>query len=181
MPRYAAFLRGINLGRRRVSGDQLKSCFAELGLTEIGTFRASGNVVFDAEGGGRPDDLAGRIEETLAKSLGYDVPTFLRTAAEVNAIAALDPFPPDVLNASRGKLQVGLLSARPKAPARKQLLALSSEQDRLAIGERELYWLPRGGLSDSALDLTAVAALLGPTTIRTKGTIDQIAAKFFAG
>ena len=44
---------------------------------------------------------------------------------------------------------------------------------------RELYWLPRGGISESDLDLKALDAALGPTTIRTKGTIDQIAAKHF--
>jgi uncharacterized protein (DUF1697 family) len=181
VPRYTAFLRGINLGRRRISSDQLCSCFTEMGFTDVGTFRASGNVVFSAEGGGRAGDLAARIEKALAKSLGYEVPTFLRTAAEVKAIAARDPFPAKVVQASRGKLQVGLLSAKPKAPARKQVLALSNDEDRLAIGERELYWLPSGGLSESALDLNAIATLLGPTTVRTKGTIDQIAAKFFAG
>jgi len=179
VPRYAAFLRGINLGKRRASSDQLRSCFAELGFTDIGTFRASGNVVFNAPSGGRPNDLAGMIERSLAKSLGYDVPTFLRTAAEVNAIAAHDPFSAKVLSGSRGKLQVGLLSAKPKAASRKQVLALSTGEDLLVIEERELYWLPGGGLSDSALDLNAIATLLGPSTIRTKGTIDQIPAKYF--
>lgn len=55
---------------------------------------------------------------------------------------------------------------------------MSTAADRLAIERRELYWLPEGGLSDSELDLKAVAAALGLTTIRTKGTIDQIAAKY---
>jgi hypothetical protein len=30
-----------------------------------------------------------------------------------------------------------------------------------------------------AMDLKAIAELLGPTTMRTKGTIDQLAAKYF--
>ena len=57
---------------------------------------------------------------------------------------------------------------------------MSTDADRLAIERRELYWLPEGGMSDSELDLKAIAAALGPTTIRTKGTIDQIAAKYLA-
>jgi hypothetical protein len=35
-------------------------------------------------------------------------------------------------------------------------------------------------MSDSELDLKALATILGSMTIRTKGTVDQIAAKHFA-
>jgi hypothetical protein len=38
--------------------------------------------------------------------------------------------------------------------------------------------LPDSGLSDSGLDLKALTDILGPTTIRTKGTIDQIVLRF---
>jgi hypothetical protein len=34
---------------------------------------------------------------------------------------------------------------------------------------------------DSALDLQAIESLIDPSTRRTKGTIDQIAAKHFGG
>ena len=52
-------------------------------------------------------------------------------------------------------------------------------EDGLAFGERELYWLPRGGVLDSALDMKTIERLLGSMTMRTKGTIEQIAAKHF--
>lgn len=58
-------------------------------------------------------------------------------------------------------------------------MAHATTEDRLAVAGRELYWLPHGGLSDSDLDLKALASILGPTTIRTKGTIDQIASRHF--
>jgi uncharacterized protein (DUF1697 family) len=60
------------------------------------------------------------------------------------------------------------------------VLALSTDDDRLAIHGRELYWLPSGGISESELDLNAIGATLGLTTMRTRGTIDKIAAKHFA-
>ncbi len=60
------------------------------------------------------------------------------------------------------------------------MLALADEEDQLAFGERELHWLPSGGILDSALDFKAIGRLLGPTTTRTKGTIDQLTAKYFA-
>ncbi len=179
MAGYAAFLRGINLGRRRVKKDALCAPFEALGLENVATFRASGNVLFDAER--EPvDELTGRIETALAAALGYDVAVFLRTAAQMRAMAADEPFEADVVAASNGKLQVSLLSEPPTEAARAAVLELATDEDRLAFGPRELYWLPSGGMLESALDLEAIQALVGVDTRRTKGTIDQLTAKFFA-
>ena len=181
MTQYVAFLRGVNLAsRRRVSSAELRSLFEELGFQDVGTFRTSGNVIFGAE----PEPLLGmaeRIETGLAEALGYDVVIFLRTASEVRAIANHQPFARKATQASKGKLQVALLSAKPAPRVQKSVLALATDADRLAFGDRELYWLPSGGTQDSALDLKAVEKLLGATTMRTMGTVEQLAAKYLAG
>jgi uncharacterized protein (DUF1697 family) len=168
----------MNLGKRRLSNDELCAAFAALGFEHVRSFRASGNVAFAAPVGSL-GELTERIESGLAEALGYPVPTFLRTAAEVRRIAVHEPFAPALLSASPGKLQVMLLASGPSAKARKAVLELPDERDRLAFGERELYWLPSGGLLESELDLEAIAALLGPNTTRTKGTMEQLAAKHF--
>ena len=180
MSRYAAFLRGVNLGpNRRVTSSGLRSLFEEMGFSDVDTFRTSGNVVFSA--GSEPRaKMATRIEHGLDESLGYEVSIFLRNANEVRALAAHQPFARKLVEASYGKLQVSMLNWRPTAQARRDVLALAEDDDRLAFGARELYWLPSGGTRDSPLDLKAIDKLLGPTTMRTKGTIDQLAAKFFA-
>ena len=180
MPRYAAFLRGINVSNRRASKEELTACFSGLGLEGVGTFRASGNVVFDAARA-KPDKLATRIESALADALGYEVRTFLRTEAEMRAMAELRPFPAKAVEASAGKLQVIMLLERPPKRVRDQMLALATDEDRLAFGDRELFWLPSGGMLDSALDTGGIERAIGPTTKRTKGTIDLMAEKFFAG
>jgi uncharacterized protein (DUF1697 family) len=179
MNRYVAFLRGMNLGGRRITNDELRSHFETLGCEDVATFRASGNVIF-ATDGESPAKLTTRLEGGLAEALGYEVPVFLRSAKELLAIASREPFEAKFLDASKGKLQIALLVKKPSAAGAKKALALSTDADRLAIEGRELYWLPDGGLSNSELDLKAIAAALGPTTIRTKGTIDQIAAKYFS-
>jgi uncharacterized protein (DUF1697 family) len=173
--RYAAFLRAVNLGRnRRVSGAELCAIFEELGLEDVASFRTSGNLVFEA-----PRDMTAQIEKALESRLGYDVGVFLRTAEELDEIASHQPFTPAQVKASKGKVQVSMISAKPTAANRKRVLALATDQDLLAFGKRELYWLPSGGTADSALDRKAIDALLGPTTMRTKGTVEQLAAKFF--
>lgn len=167
----------MNLGNRRIKNEDLRAVFAELGFGDVATFRASGNVAFDA--GGEKDEgaLTERLEVGLERDLGYAVPVFLRSCAEVRRIAAREPFPAAALARSKGKLQVSLLGAKPSAKAKRQALALASDDDQLAIEGKELYWLPSGGISESDLDLKAIAALLGPETLRTMGTIEQIAAK----
>ena len=39
MERFVAFLRGINLGKRRPPGSQLKERFEEMGFDEVETFQ----------------------------------------------------------------------------------------------------------------------------------------------
>ncbi len=95
-------------------------------------------------------------------------------------MSAHEPFEPALISASKGKPQVAFLPAAPEKKARKQALALPSSADRLAVKVRELYWLPSGGISESDLDLKALESLLGPWTMRTKGTVDQIAARLTA-
>jgi len=180
MERYVAFLRGMNLGGRRIKNEELRREFEALGFSEVNCFRASGNVVFDVERGGEAE-LTEEIEAGLGEALGYAVPVFLRGAGELRAVAAAEPFDASLFSASKGKLQVAFLSAAPEVASRKKALAFTSDEDRLVVDGRELYWLPSGGISETDLDLKSLESILGPWTMRTKGTIDQIAAKHFAG
>lgn len=179
MATHAAFLRGINVGGHRVAGGTLCGCLEAIGLEQVATFRASGNVVFDGSGSARALEQA--ISEGLEVELGYAVPTFIRTAAQLREIAAREPFSPAQLKASKGKPQVLLLGKKPAKKAREAALALASDQDPLAIEGAELHWLPSGGTQQSELDLGRIERLLGQGTMRTDGTIEQIAAKYFGG
>jgi uncharacterized protein (DUF1697 family) len=179
MDRYVALLRGVNLGsRRRVKNEDLRRCFEAMGFEEVATFRASGNVVFATPKAEAEGKLAKRIEGALAEQLGFEVTVFLRSIEEVAAIAAREPFDPKAVAKSKGKPQVSFLAKKPSATAKKKALALATDEDLLSIEGRELHWLPSGGISESDLDLKALGAALGPGTIRTMGTVEQIAAKY---
>jgi uncharacterized protein (DUF1697 family) len=179
MDRYVAFLRGMNLGGRRIKNTELREEFEALGFAEVGCFRASGNVVFAADEADE-EKLTERIEAGLGEALGYEVPVFLRGGDELGKIAAREPFDSAALKSSKGKLQVAFLPAKPSAAARGKALVLSTDIDRLAIETRELYWLPSGGISESEIDLKTIELAVGPWTMRTMGTVEQIAAKYFA-
>ena len=144
------------------------------------TFRASGNVVFDGRRGGEAE-LTKRIEAGLGEALGYEVPVFLRSA-ERGARRS----PPGAVrrrarsSASKGKLQVALLPKKPAAAARKEALALATDEDRLAIEGRELFWLPQRRHRRIRARPEGARGGARPWTMRTMGTIEQIAAKHCA-
>jgi uncharacterized protein (DUF1697 family) len=180
MARYAAFMRGINLGsRNKISSAELREIVEGMGFEDVGPFRTSGNVVFS---GARSSTatLGARIGKEIEKAKGFEVITFVRTEAEVRAIAKHRPFPPKLVRASNGKLQVSLLAKKPSAAVQREILALATDEDRLAFEKTELYWLPSGGMRDTALNLRAIDHKLHPMTRRTKGTIEELAKKFFA-
>jgi uncharacterized protein (DUF1697 family) len=167
--RYAAFLRAINVGGRRITGPDLCAPFTAMGFGDARSFRASGNVVFDAPR--KPSESS--LEAGLEEALGYEVITFVRGPAEMARLAEGEPFEPGA------KYHVVFLKALPSPAKQRSVLALGTEDDKLAWGARELFWRPRGRMTDSELDLKAVEKLIGPNTMRTNGTVEQIAAKYF--
>lgn len=177
MDRYVAFLRGMNLGNRRIKNEELRRHFEAMGFETVATFRASGNVIFSTPKRKAEAELATRVEKELDERLGYDVPVFLRSASELAAVASHEPFDARAMAKSKGKLQVSFLKKKPTTAAKKKALAQATDEDLLAIEGRELYWLPSGGISESDLDLKAIDTALGPGTMRTMGTVEQIAAK----
>lgn len=178
--RYVAFLRGMNLGNRRIKNPELVAHFEAMGLEEVATFRASGNVVFADRSGDSEAKLQERVEGELDERLGYAVAVFLRSFAEVNGIAAREPFDAAAIARSKGKPQVQLLAKEPTAAGRKAVLALAGPDDEMAFAGRELHWLPSVGLSETEVDLKAIDRALGKGTMRTAGTIEAIAKKHCA-
>jgi uncharacterized protein (DUF1697 family) len=171
----------MNLGNRRVKNPELVAHFEAMGLEDVSTFRASGNVLFADPSGDSESKLRKRVEAELDERLGYDVAVFLRSAAEVAAIAAREPFDAEAIEraaANRGKPQVVLLGGEPSAKARRALEEIAPEGDLMVVEGRELHWLPAVGLSETELDTKALDRALGKGTTRTAGTIEQIAAKY---
>ena len=91
MTTHIALLRGINVGGHRVKMERLRALFGELELTNVRSFIQTGNIFFETS----ETDLAAlavRIEAHLEANLGYAVPTFLRTPAELERALSPNPF-----------------------------------------------------------------------------------------
>src|SRR5687768_15562390 len=98
MIRYIAFLRAINVGGHIVKMDHLRELFAAVGASNVETFIASGNVIFEAKDE-NAQALEKKIERHLRKALGYEVATFLRSVPELATVARYEPFPATELEA----------------------------------------------------------------------------------
>lgn len=112
-------------------------------------------------------------------ALGYEVATFIRTPAQVAAIARYEPF--QSFERGAADLNIIFLAAPFGAAARKQVSALCTASDDLRVRGREIYWLRRrqpGGYDFRTLPLDKV--LGQPFTIRGSRTVSRLAAKYCA-
>ncbi len=177
MKQYVAFLRGINLGNRRMPMARLAQPFRELGFAEVSTFIASGNVLF-ATKATAGDRLERRIATQLEQSLGYPVETFVRTRDEIRASVAARPFADEGLPGVT--VTTGLLHEEVPLATAQALQAVKTATDEFAVGGRELHWLCRIRTSESKIWAEpALKALRLPTmTMRNRTTLTRLVALF---
>jgi uncharacterized protein (DUF1697 family) len=178
MPRYIALLRAINVGGHNVKMAHLREFFGSLGFTNVETFIASGNVIFDSE----TEDTAmleRKIEDHLQESLGYEVATFVRTASDLAEVIRYRPFDPSDLDAEGASLYIAFLHVVPSAEAEQKLTTYSSEVDDFRIHGREVYWLCRKKTRESSFSGALLEKVLGmPATMRNATTVKRLAAKY---
>jgi len=177
MSRFIAFLRAVNVGGRTVKMDELRVSFEALGFTKVETFIASGNVIFDSRA---RDDVAlqRKIEVQLQKSLGYEVKTFVRSDAEVAAVAQYQPFGAELMK-SMVALNVAFLAEPPSAEAQQALHKLKTDIDEFHVHDREIYWLCRKKQSESTFSNAVLEKTLKlRATLRGMNTLLKLAAKY---
>lgn len=92
MTRYAALLRGIMPSNPNMSNAKLRGVFEALGLEDVGSVLASGNIVFRGPEEDVPT-LERRVQTALVDQLGIPGGTIIRTHAELRALLDSDPFP----------------------------------------------------------------------------------------
>ena len=175
MPRYAAFLRAVNVGGRVVKMDALKRIFESLGLADVESFIASGNMIFSSRG---LRGLDTRIAAALEKALGYEVRTFVRTLEEIAAAAAYEPFPKR--DAARFPTYlIGFLSKELDAAGVERLSILSTKEDLFHVRGRDFWWLSKYHQARPAITGRQLEKALGePTTLRNVNTVRKMAERY---
>ena len=148
MNAYIALLRAVNVGGTgKLPMTELKAMCEAAGFLSVRTYIASGNVVFQSPK--TEAQVKAALEAALSAYAGKPVGVMVRTAAEMAAVLAHNPF-----SKMPGNRTVAyFLDARPSADALKTVANQTSEQ--LRLGVREIYGYFPDGMGDSKLKIPA--------------------------
>jgi uncharacterized protein (DUF1697 family) len=164
MSTRVAFLRAVNLGRRKVANARLVELLQGLGYADVWTYINSGNVVFTATGSRASLEKA--IRSAVETDVGFEATTFVRSVAELRTIAELQPF-----EVSSGDTYfVTFLLDEPTAAQARDLEALSGEFDTLQVEGRDVHWLMHGKSTDSTLTKRDWEKILGKNSSTSRNT-----------
>ena len=173
MTRCIAFLRAVNVGGRFIRMEALRTAFEALGLANVTTFIASGNVIFET----KARDLAAlerKVEAHLNTTFGFEIHTFIRTEQELAVIVAHPAF--DAAEAAAANTHVvGFIASAPDAATAKLIERFHTEADRFHLHARELYWISHHKQSETTFSNAAFErALKTRATFRNISTLRKL-------
>jgi uncharacterized protein (DUF1697 family) len=175
MTAIICLLRGVNVGgHNKIGMDSLRDLCSSLKLRNPQTYIQSGNVVF-ATNEKDLGKLARRIEDCIEKEHGFRPTIMLRTAAEMRAIIARNPFA-SRKNIDPGKLVVSFLAEAPTAEAAKRFTEIKVGPEELRVSGRELYIYFPDGQGRSKLPAALDRAAKIPATARNWNTVLKLLA-----
>jgi uncharacterized protein (DUF1697 family) len=162
---YVALLRAVNVGGTgKLPMAELKAMCEALGFEGVRTYIASGNVVFSSA---LPEKkVAAALEQRLHAYAGKPVGVLVRTADEMRAVLAANPFPDGAPN----RVVAIFLETAPPAGALDAATGLGNET--MALGAREIYVHYGDGMADTKLKIPAAKT----GTARNMNTIAKLAA-----
>ena len=164
MTAFVALLRAVNVGGTgKLPMNDLKSMCEAAGLRRVRTYIASGNVIFHS--GLAEREVKRAVEDALAAYAGKPVGVLVRTAAEMAAVSAHNPFP----DAPANYTVAIFLDEPPPADAAEK--AAGRDREIIRLGLREIYVHYPDGMGRSKLRIPAAAA----GTARNMNTVAKLA------
>jgi len=146
--RYISILRGINVGgNRKILMKDLKSLYEGLGFAEVETYIQSGNVVFESE---QNTDLEEKIQQSIAKTFGFDVPVIIRTADEWAKSIVNNPFWKEK-DADTDRLHLTCLKEVPSPELIEKIKMFQYLPDRCEIIGKDVFIFCAAGYGTSKL------------------------------
>lgn len=167
MNSFIALLRAVNVGGTgKLPMEDLRALCAAAGFSDARTYIASGNVVL--RGAGDEAQVKQALEAALLGYAGKPVGVLVRSAAEMSAVLADNPFadsPPE---------RVVAIFLDDPPPADVQAHARHAHHERIALGRREIYvdYRNADGMRESKLVLPAAKAGTG----RNMNSVAKLAA-----
>jgi len=170
MTRYAAFLRGVNVGGVNLKMAEVAKAFEEAGFTNVRTILASGNVILESSAG--VDAVRKKAEKALRDAFGYDAWVLAYDLKTVAAISKAFPFEREV----EGKHSY--VTFVTDKDVLDELAALGKEagpDEKVKRGKGVIYWqCPKGTLGTTIGKTMGKKRYKSSTTTRNLRTLVKV-------
>jgi uncharacterized protein (DUF1697 family) len=171
--KYIALLRGINIGKRTIKSDELKSCFEKAGFAGVQTVLATGNVIL--ESGDKADKLKQNIEKLLESKFNFPVKVKVMDAGKLAGIIQNFPFQ----DAGSEYHRYVIFKDEQLDASELATVRLDDKLEAIQPGENVIYWRVLKGhtLDSDFARQSAKAAAKTFSTTRNLNTLEKILAK----
>ncbi len=171
--KYAAFLRGINVGgKNKIKMETLREMFYSLGFENVKSYINSGNVIFETA---KTDDkkLAAKIESAIEKEFSLSIKVMVRKIDEIKQLVKNNPFEGQFENDK--DLHVFFLDEELSEEKCAALLSNNNENEQFAVRNREIFCLLRVSVLDSLIGKDYIGKKLKVSaTARNWRTVNKV-------
>ncbi len=163
----------MNVGGRRILPMAVvREALVDLGHADVETYIQSGNVVFTAVSGTRVRQIERDLEGRLTAVAGFDVPVVVRSAAELRAVHAGNPFLAEGVDPE--ELHVAFLE-EPAMGDGSVIDPATIAPEELVVAGREVYLRYPDGLGRAKLTGARLGKAVGtPGTVRNWRTVESL-------
>lgn len=175
---YIAFIRGVNVGgKNKMKMAELKVVLESTGLSRVGTYIQSGNVIFESDE--TEEILRTKLEHEIERNFAISTDVILRTADELERLVQARPFSDkkisnvESMNTEGESLYVDLLIKTPSEEQIKRLEALGCEDGEYRICNRDVYLLLHTSIRKSKLAI-GLQKLEAQGTLRNWKTLNRL-------
>jgi uncharacterized protein (DUF1697 family) len=171
MTRYAAFLRGVNVGGVNLKMAEVAKAFEGAGFTNVRTILASGNVLLDSRSG--VTAVRKTAEKALREAFGYDAWVLAYPIDAVAAISAAYPFEREL---DGHHSYVTFVTDEKVLDELAELAKDAGRHEKIERGEGVIYWqVPNTGTLNTTIGKTmGKKRYKSSTTTRNLRTLDKV-------
>lgn len=165
---YVALLRGVNVGgNNKLSMADLRAALTADGFSDVATYIQSGNIVGSID----EDDVAGRVNEVIARAFNLQIAVVTRTAAEIRQLVADGPIADDDGN----KVHVTFFNEASEAAPALAIDQAGYAPERFELRGRDLHLHLPNGMGTSKLAIELNLRLREAGTTRNWNTVSKLA------
>jgi uncharacterized protein (DUF1697 family) len=169
MTKYAAFLRGVNVGGVNLKMAEVATALTDAGFANVRTILASGTVLLESSA--RVAAVRKKAEATLREKFGYDAWVLVYDIDTVRAVVDAYPF-----EREDDGFQSYVTFVADKAVLDELARLDAGAEEKISRGEGVVYWqVPKGSTLDSAIGKTmGKPRYKSSTTTRNLRTLDKV-------